>query len=155
MSLAAYSESYWHPDGSPAAGDLAYVFPRHSTSLQPLFTDATGTVPVPNPVNIPANGTLSFFAETGDYWIFVKGQSYPVIIDVDPNLTHTWSVTTRFEQATPALVWTVTHELDFQPGVTVVSSTGQISEGDVQYVSPDVLTITFGAPVAGVAYLRR
>jgi hypothetical protein len=155
MPLADYSEAYWHPDGSPAAGELAYVYPRHSQTLQPLFTDITGTVPVPNPVNIPANGVLSFSAETGDYWIFVKNQSFQVILDIDPNLTNTWSVTVRFVQSVPATTWSINHELESAPAVTVLDPLDQIVECDIQYVGLNDLTITFGSPMTGTAYLRR
>lgn len=155
MPLAPYTEKYWYPDGSPAAGELAYVFPRHSQTLQPLFTDATGTVPVDNPVTIPPDGILSFFADNGDYWVFVRGQSFYVIIDLDPNLTHVWPSTFRHVQAAPLDVWTITHGLKSQPGVSALDASNQILVGDVQYVDDDTLTITFGVPVSGIAYLRR
>lgn len=155
MALAPYAEKYWYPDGSPAAGNLAYVYPRNAQVLEPLFTDATGTVPVPNPATIPPDGVLSFFAENGDYWVHVLGQSFYVIIDLDPNLTHVWPSTFRWVQSAPLTVWTIAHGLNSKPGVTVLDAADQITAGDVQYQDFDNLTITFSSPVTGVAYLRR
>lgn len=57
-------------------------------------------------------------------------------------------------QTAPAAVWTITHNLDRYPSVSVVDSAGTVVIGDVQYQSKDVIQVAFTAPFAGVAYLN-
>jgi len=57
------------------------------------------------------------------------------------------------QQPVAALVWTITHTLPFMPGVTIVDNTGVQTEGQVRYLSPTQIEITFTAPQAGQAFL--
>jgi hypothetical protein len=57
-------------------------------------------------------------------------------------------------QSTLAQVWHVVHGLGTFPAVTVVDSGDSELMVDVQYVSSDELTLTFGAPTSGKAYLN-
>lgn len=155
VPLAPYSESYWYPDGSLASGVEYHVFPRTSNVHAVLFADQAGTVPLPNPGTTDANGLISFFVENGDHWLFIRGQAFYVIVDLDPNLTHVWPATFQWEQTTPDDVWMINHGLSTKPAVTVLDPADQLIEGDVQYTDDNSLTITFGAPISGTAYLRR
>jgi hypothetical protein len=56
-------------------------------------------------------------------------------------------------QLSPSDVWTVNHGLHGYPNVTTVDSSGTQVEGDVDYVSGEVLTVTFSLPFGGSAYL--
>lgn len=56
-------------------------------------------------------------------------------------------------QNSAASVWTIVHNLDFQPNVTVVDSAGSEVEGDIEYVSGSTVQVTFSAAFGGVAYL--
>lgn len=62
-------------------------------------------------------------------------------------------------QAASVDVWTITHNLNFYPNVTVFDSSGttwqqgNIVEGDVVHVSKKVLEIHFSMPVNGTAIL--
>lgn len=56
-------------------------------------------------------------------------------------------------QNTPATVWTITHNLDFQPNVTVVDSAGSEVEGEIDYVDGSTVQVTFSAAFGGTAYL--
>lgn len=62
--------------------------------------------------------------------------------------TYTWN------QATALSVWTIPHNLDRFPSVTITDLLGQRVEPDVKYVSSDIIQITHGIPFAGVAYLN-
>jgi hypothetical protein len=55
-------------------------------------------------------------------------------------------------QATPAAVWTIPHNLGFFPNVTVVDSSGAQVEGDVVF-STNQVQVTFSAAFSGTAYL--
>lgn len=155
MALAPYSEMYWHVDESLAVNARYDVFPRFTNVHAPLFSDQAGTLPLPNPGVTNGAGFITFFVENGDYWVHINGQAFYVIIDLDPNLTHVWPSTFRWEQLAPASVWVINHGLNSFPGVDTLDTLNQILEGDVQHLDDDTLTITFAAPVAGTAFLRR
>lgn len=57
-------------------------------------------------------------------------------------------------QGTAATFWTITHNLNRFPAVTVVDSGGNVGWGAVQYVDANTLTIAFSAAFAGKAYLN-
>lgn len=51
-------------------------------------------------------------------------------------------------------VWSVTHFLNKFPSVSIVDSAGTVVYGDVDYINNNELTITFGSPFTGKAYLN-
>lgn len=59
-----------------------------------------------------------------------------------------------FEQVVASNRWTVNHNLDKYPSVTVVDSAGTIIIGEVAYLSRNDLRITFQSAFAGKAYLN-
>lgn len=155
MPLAKYRERYWYPDGSPAAGAQLYIYPRSGPPLLPLFADEAGTVPVPNPVVIPADGYVDVWMEHGDRWGYVNGQSFYLVIDLDPELTRVWPATFVHDHPAAETVWTIAHGLSSKPDVTCLGTSAEILFGEVAYQDDDHLTITFSGPTAGTAYLRR
>jgi len=56
-------------------------------------------------------------------------------------------------QGVPAAEWVIRHGLPFQPSASVVDSAGRTVEGDIQYVSPGLIKITFASAFSGTAYL--
>jgi hypothetical protein len=155
MPLARYREQYWFTNEQLAIGVPAHIFPRFSNVHAVLYADQAGTIPLANPVTTDASGFVDLWVENGDYWCFVNGQAFYVIIDLDPNLTHVWPSTFRWEQTAPATTWVIMHGLNSLPNVTVLSPLNEVITGDVAYTDDDNLTITFAAPATGVAYLRR
>lgn len=67
-------------------------------------------------------------------------------IQTDKTYTHTQIVS----QAT----WSIQHNLNKYPAVTVIDSADNVVIGDVDYVSLDEITVTFGYPFGGKAYLN-
>lgn len=49
--------------------------------------------------------------------------------------------------------WTITHNLNFFPNVTVLDSAGSVVEGEITYSDNTTLTVTFSNPISGKAYL--
>jgi hypothetical protein len=49
--------------------------------------------------------------------------------------------------------WEITHNLMYNPNVTVVDSAGTIIEGSIEYLGPNSIVLLFSAPFAGKAYL--
>ena len=56
-------------------------------------------------------------------------------------------------QGTASATWTINHNLDFYPNVTVVDSAGTIVEGEISYTSRNQVVLTFSASFSGKAYL--
>ena len=62
--------------------------------------------------------------------------------------------TYTFVQAGASATWTVQHNLDKFPSVTMVLSTGQKGYGDIVYIDENNLTITFASAESGKAYMN-
>ena len=85
MALAEYSDLFWYPSGALAPGILVRIFPHDSNVLAPLFTDATGTVPLPNPLTTSPTATISFWAESGLYWMHADSESFEIGVGLTPD----------------------------------------------------------------------
>lgn len=73
--------------------------------------------------------------------------NYYSITQTAPTYTHL--------QNTPAATWTVNHNMDKYPSVTVVTSAGDIAGGaEIDYIDKNNLTISFAAAFSGKAYLN-
>lgn len=155
MPLAPYTEPYWYSDGAPASGQKLYIYPRSGPPLAQLYADQAGTVPLPNPLVLPPSGIASCWLEHGDHWGYINGACFYLVIDLDPELTRVWPATFVHDHTNPDTVWTIAHGLSSRPAVATVNGAGEITQGDVAYLDEDTLTITFGAPLTGTAYLRR
>ena len=59
-----------------------------------------------------------------------------------------------FNQAVASATWTVNHNLNKFPSVTMVLNTGQKGYGDVIYIDDNNLTITFASAESGKAYMN-
>ena len=62
--------------------------------------------------------------------------------------------TFEFVQSVASSVWTIDHPLGKFPSVTILDSSGDEIEGDVRYVSPTRVTVTFSAAFGGRAFLN-
>lgn len=58
------------------------------------------------------------------------------------------------EQSSPAATWTITHNLNKRPAVTVVDSAENIVFGEVEYNSDNQVTLTFAGAFSGTAYFN-
>jgi len=72
-------------------------------------------------------------------------QTLNFVLPVGGNYTH--------NQLTAASTWTITHNLGFFPAVSIVDSGGNYVIGDVNYVSQNVVSVSFNASFGGKAYL--
>lgn len=80
MALARYSDTFWFPNGVLAASMAATVFPKGSSVPAVLWSDAAGTLPLPNPLSTNASGVLTFHATVGEYWVHIDTEVF--LVDV-------------------------------------------------------------------------
>lgn len=96
------------------------------------------------------DATLEYVSGTGsieeDEEYFVSLLQFDAAEDRDKFYTH--------PQDTASATWSVTHNLNKFPSVTVVLSTGQKGYGDVSYTDSNNLTITFAGDESGKAYMN-
>tara|TARA_B110000285_G_scaffold179407_1_gene202029 strand:- start:389 stop:688 length:300 start_codon:yes stop_codon:yes gene_type:complete len=60
----------------------------------------------------------------------------------------------KIQQASSQTTWTLKHNLNGKPSVTITDLTGNKVEGNVVYNSDAQITITFTGATAGYAYLN-
>lgn len=58
------------------------------------------------------------------------------------------------EQGLPSSVWTIVHNLNRKPSITVVDSADAVVEGKKEYIDKNTIKITFNATFSGKAYLN-
>jgi len=73
-----------------------------------------------------------------------------LLYDIDSNTDKTFT----FTQSVASSTWSVTHNLDKFPSVSVVDSGKTAVVGSVEYINENELTITFSAPFSGYAYMN-
>tara|TARA_R110000868_G_scaffold74293_6_gene214783 strand:+ start:2883 stop:3173 length:291 start_codon:yes stop_codon:yes gene_type:complete len=56
-------------------------------------------------------------------------------------------------QAQAANIWTITHNLGFNPTAVIMDSAGTNCEGEFAFPTVNTMTITFNSAFAGTAYL--
>ena len=83
--------------------------------------------------NFTAAGMAKYISESG-------------LIDTDKRFV--------YNQSSSSSVWTIEHNLNKFPSVTVVDSAGTIVIGEINYTNINNLTLTFSAAFSGVAYLN-
>lgn len=57
-------------------------------------------------------------------------------------------------QTSASATWTVVHNLNCKPSVTIVDSAGNVQIGEVLYDSDNQITLAFAAAFSGFAYLN-
>lgn len=87
----------------------------------------------------------------GGVWVPVGGSGF--LTKAEADTYYRQKSTFRYEQQTPATLWTIAHGLNSMPVVVVQDSAGTTVEGDVEYVSLVTLRLHFSVAFSGVAYL--
>ena len=81
-----------------------------------------------------------------------KNFSITSIVNSTPFASH--GGTTTHTQGSASSTWTVTHNLNKFPSVTIVDSNEEQIFGVVDYQSANTIVLTFAAAISGKAYLN-
>jgi len=103
------------------------------------------------------NGQVVIRAKTSvfvqrDPTVFIKGDKGD---KGDPGLPGDGSAFYKHTQATPSAIWTIVHNLNFEPQTQVFSSGGVRVEAFIQNLSLSTTQIIFSSPFSGYAILSR
>ena len=63
-------------------------------------------------------------------------------------------ITFVYYQSIPSSTWSINHNLNKFPSITVVDTTGRELEGDLSYIDANNSMVTFNQSVSGEAYLN-
>lgn len=103
-------------------------------------------MPTPNLPALPSESggqvDLKPWIDGTHYWATI---AKPIVDEPDFRFVH--------HQSSPSSTWSITHNLDGYPSVTVVDSAGSVFEGRVVYIDRDNIQVSFTAAFSGEAYL--
>ena len=94
--------------------------------------------------NIPIGGILTFESPNSGL----------AIVASDNKLTFTAKLGYVFTQSTPSTTWTINHDLNKYPAVSIVDSANDEVIGEVHYTSTTQIVLTFSAAFSGKAFLN-
>ena len=126
---------------------------------------------------------VNFYLEQGDSKVETIDTSNTTFIDITPTtptsgyvvitaslsatgtpdntkflrVDNTWAEADKtfdFIQSTPSATWTIQHDLNKLPSVSVVNNNNVVMYGNITYIDTNNLTITFSAGFSGKAYLN-
>ncbi len=95
--------------------------------------------------------------DDGTYWRLTNHSpvEWTVVAQTGPaGADGTGDANFMHEQSPASDLWTITHNMNKYPSVTVIDSGGDEVEGDLVYVSLNVVQITYSSAFAGRAYLN-
>lgn len=82
---------------------------------------------------------------------FVQSDPIEATFTISPNVQ---DLNYTHYQDVPQATWTITHNMNKCPSVTVVTSAGEKIQADVHYKNMNTVQINFCGAFAGVAYLN-
>lgn len=125
----------YEPDGFVLEGTFGKIIPTLIDKIK-----QTNNVPMTEKSIIPSK-TSDLENDTG----YVTQTDVNTMVQ-DKSYTH--------NQISPANIWTITHNLNKYPAITITDSSGNVVVGDTNYESVDKVTLSFTAAFAGKAFLN-
>ncbi len=172
QTLPAYSAVYESTVGMVSLADCGSL-----ASCAPLVGVTRGVAAIGRQVPLARNGEeLSsttwnwlprqpvYLGSGGSLTQGLPGSGYPLIVG--------WAISSQalrvgvsgaggdgphtcvFQQQSAATSWTITHGLNRYPAVTILDSSGNEVEADVNYLSASSIRIDFAYPLSGQAFLN-
>jgi hypothetical protein len=158
-------------------GLYSHLIARYETGTldgcKPILDQILGLLPPQNPYTYKATQMLPFTLNvanntafivsdgvnsdsilTGETLLVESANSGLAIAVSNNKLTFTAKLGYVFTQSTPAAVWTINHDLEKYPSVSIVDSANDEVIGEVNYTSTSQVVITFSAAFSGKAFLN-
>ena len=108
-----------------------------------------------NPPTITNDTTEGY--SPGSRWVDINNKIHYVLVDETAGAAE-WLITSKGQythtQNASLSTWTITHNLNKFPAVTVVTNTNNEIIGDIAYTSSNELTVSFAGAYTGKAYLN-
>lgn len=106
------------------------------------------------PKDTEVSGNDIWVGSDGDNGLVTKNFSPDSLADYLVNTGRFGASTYTHTQSEASSTWTITHNLERFPDVTVVDSSGNVVVGDTTYNSNNQITLTFSTAFSGSAYLN-
>jgi len=158
-------------------GLYSHIIARYDTGTlegcKPILDQILGLLPPTNPYTYKATQMLPFSLSavnntaivisdgtttdnviTGETLTFESANSGLAIAVSNNKLTFTAKLGYVFVQSTPSATWTINHDLNKYPSVSIVDSANDEVIGEVHYTSTTQVVITFSAAFSGKAFLN-
>lgn len=142
--MELYSEQFWFPDTVLSANVAYQVFPDNVNVFAPLFADAAGTIPLPNPGVADGAGFVTFYVAAGTYWLHLDTETFEIVLPtppLGPFLPLAGGTLTG-----PVLINTADLDINVGQALATTVSTGVLTGGLMSGVGTS--TVTFG-PMTG------
>ena len=107
-----------------------------------------------NTAFIISDGTASDGIVTGETLLLESANSGLAIAVSNNKVTFTAKLGYVFTQSTPSATWTINHDLNKYPAVSIVDSANDEVIGEVHYTSTTQVVVTFSAAFSGKAFLN-
>jgi hypothetical protein len=109
---------------------------------------------VNNTAFVISDGTTSDGIITGETLLLESANSGLAIAVSNNKVTFTAKLGYVFTQSTPSATWTINHDLNKYPAVSIVDSANDEVIGEVHYTSTTQVVVTFSAAFSGKAFLN-
>lgn len=101
----------------------------------------TPSVPIIGEITASGKSTYEIWLDQGNV-----GTIQDFLNDLDKHYEH--------NQVLPNEIWTIEHNLDKYPSITVIDSADTVVYGEMQYIDKNNLRIIFSGEFSGKAYLN-
>ena len=104
--------------------------------------------------DLDVTGTLSLPSLDASLVVFTDAYKGLTTLTAQDARTALGTTTYVHNQGTASATWTITHNLNAYPSVTVVDSAKRVGIADVSYIDANSLTVSLQGSMAGKAYLN-
>lgn len=149
VNMSAITSLYVHKEVLDGADATTYLNRVFNNQFAIYSADVINTYGVYNVTSITDDGTglLVAVSVVNSNGALVGDDDYVISFsDTDKTYTH--------NQGAASATWSITHNLNKMPAVTVVDSADNVVVGEIEYNDNNSVTITFSGPFSGKAYLN-
>ena len=149
INMSAITSLYVHKEVLDGADATTYLNRVFNNQFAIYSADAINTYGVYNVTSITDDGTglLVAVSVVNSNGALVGDDDYVISFsDTDKTYTH--------NQGSASATWSITHNLNKMPSVTVVDSADNVVVGEIEYNDNNSVTITFSGAFSGKAYLN-